>query len=180
MATFTDNSGREHELVVTIHTLRQLKKPPLAFDLPKLLVAGSSELQRVIEDPVILCDLAFFITQLGKPESEQISPESFYQAMAGDALNQAHSALIEALADFCPSPEERAFLRDLKTKAEGAAEAKFAMARRRLEMIDLEKLSSLPSMMPLKSESPMNLSPPSESPSSSAESSDLRQNNSTP
>lgn len=180
MAKFTDNAGREHVLAISIFTIRELKKPPLEFDLPKLLVAGSAELARVLEDPVILCDLAYFISQLGKPEAERVDAESFYMALGGDALSNATSALLEALADFCPSPEERAFLRDLKTKAEGAAEASFAIARKKLATIDLTNLSSLASMKTQLSESQENLSPPFESLSSSAASADSAPTNSTP
>lgn len=180
MAKFKDTNGVEYELLVTVQTL-QLAKKEREFDLAKLLYPGSREIERITEDPILLCDLCWLVAQHRKPADQRGKVEDFYAALAGDALDGAMEALLDAIADFYPRPEQRAFLRDLKKKAKGVTAKALQEAQASLAKIEVENLtktvtepnptiSSSTDSTP-SSSLPTNPSEPSGSVSSSPESS---------
>jgi hypothetical protein len=85
--------------------------------------------ERLVTDPVLLCDCVFAICQ---PEAEArgITDEDFGRAMAGDAIEHACTALLEELVDFFPEPKRRVLakaierLRQLEAKAIQLASAR--------------------------------------------------------
>jgi hypothetical protein len=66
-------------------------------------------IEKLIRDPVLLCDVVYAIC---KPEADtrSVSDEEFGKAMAGDAIEAATTAVLEELVGFCPSPRDRANL----------------------------------------------------------------------
>jgi hypothetical protein len=136
MAKFKDSKGREYELVVTVKTL-QVCKAEKELDLAKLLYPGSHEIQRITDDPILMCELCYLVSQHRLPTEQRIPIQDFYDSLAGDALDEAMGALLDSIADFYPRPEQRAFLRDLKAKAIGVTAKVFKEARANLEKVDL-------------------------------------------
>ena len=99
MAEFRDNEGRTWLVTVTTTTLKRVKSL-LDVDLGKMAADGS--LYKVLaEDPILLCDLLYAIC---KPEADarNIKDEDFGRGLAGDAIDDATTALMEGLIDFFP------------------------------------------------------------------------------
>jgi hypothetical protein len=98
MTSFTDSQGRTWVLTVNVDAIRRVRQ---LTDVDLLEVVGGKLLEQLAEDPVLLCDVLF---ALCKPEADakQVSDEDFGRAMAGDTIEQATTALLEALADFFP------------------------------------------------------------------------------
>jgi len=106
MKVFKDNVGREWTVEVNVAALKRVKSLA-GVDL--LGVLDGTLVERLIRDPVLLCDAVYAIC---KPQADErsVSDEDFGRAMAGDAIEHATEALLEELVSFCPSPRDRANL----------------------------------------------------------------------
>lgn len=122
MKTFQDNAGRTWSIAVTVDAVKRVR------DLLKEdLLDVENVLKRLLVDPILLCDVVYCVC---KPQAdlERISDVQFAQAMSGDAIAHAKTALVEELVNFSPDPRDRANL--------GLAVEKFnAMAQRARELI---------------------------------------------
>ena len=126
MRTFKDNDGRTWTVTLNVWTVKKVRDL-LGVDLLDLgggtvQPVGSRAgedlpgnlLSRLIADPVLLVDVLYVVCAeqaLGAPEragKADVSDEQFGRAMAGDAIDAATRAFLEELADFTPSPRDRA------------------------------------------------------------------------
>jgi len=126
MKTFVDNAGRTWTVAINVDAIKRVR------DLAKvnlLEVVEGKLLERLISDPVLLCDVIYCVC---KPEAETkgLSDADFGRAMAGDAIDGATTALLEELVDFFPQGKRRvlskalAKLRKLETAALAAVETR--------------------------------------------------------
>jgi hypothetical protein len=142
MAKFTDNRGREHELVITVSTIREIKKT-FNFDVAKLLLEDSKELAKMIDDPIIMCEICYTVAEYRKPAADRMKVEEFYDGLSGDCLDAALKALLESVADFYPRSEQRAFLRSLTEKAISVESKAYAKAKTKLDAMSTDQLLEL-------------------------------------
>lgn len=122
MKTFQDNAGRTWTVAVNVDTVKRVR------DLLKEdLLDVEHVFQRLMVDPILLCDVIYCVCK-PQADAENISEVQFAQAMAGDAIAHAKTALMEELVNFSPDPRDRENL--------GLAVAKFnMMASRARELI---------------------------------------------
>lgn len=122
MKTFKDNAGRTWTIAVTVDAVKRVR------DLLKEdLLDVENVLKRLLVDPILLCDVIYCVCK-PQADAEQISDVQFAQAMAGDAIAHAKTALVEEIVNFSPDPRDRENL--------GLAVEKFnAMADRARELI---------------------------------------------
>jgi len=117
MRTFKDNAGRSWTVTLNVWTVKKVRDL-LQVDLLDLGGApstspGSGEtpgnglLYRLIADPVLLVDVLYVVCQEQADEAG-VTDEQFGRAMSGDAIDGATKAFLEELADFTPSPRDRA------------------------------------------------------------------------
>jgi len=114
MRTFNDNAGRTWSLTLSVWTVKKVRDL-LGVDLLDLggeSATGSSDkkpglLFRLIADPVLLVDVLYVVFK-DQADSAGITDEQFGRAMGGDAIDAATKAFLEELADFTPSPRDRA------------------------------------------------------------------------
>ncbi|MBX3363939.1 MAG: hypothetical protein KF866_04165 [Phycisphaeraceae bacterium] len=127
MKVFKDNAGREWTVEVNVAALKRVKS---LTEVNLLGVLDGTLIERLIRDPVLLCDAVYAIC---KPQADErsVTDEDFGRAMAGDAIEHATEALLEELVSFCPSPRDRANLgrvlkatREVMDKARDIVEAK--------------------------------------------------------
>ncbi len=137
MKTFTDNTGRTWTLLVNVATIKRVRAL-CGVDLNSIIEVEDGKpttklLERLSTDPVLLVDVLYAVC---RPECEQkgVSDEDFGAAMAGDAIEQATSALLDEVIDFFPEAKRLALRRILN------ATRRFAeMAAKRLkETMDSE------------------------------------------
>ena len=133
MHTFADNAGRTWTVTVNVDTIKRVRG---LLDVDLLDVVGGKLLERLVGDPVLLCDLVY---ALCKPEADAkgVTDEDFGRAMAGDAIDLATEAFLQELVDFFPSARRR-----LLAKALGKLKSLEAMAvetvEKRLDGPELE------------------------------------------
>lgn len=108
--SFTDNQNRQWPVEVNVTAVKRLRDR-LGVDLLDLGGDGDAPehrlLIRLIADPVLLVDVLFVVCEDAAIE-RGVGDEDFGRAMAGDAIDAATRALLEEIADFTPSPRERA------------------------------------------------------------------------
>ncbi|MFW6159189.1 MAG: hypothetical protein ACOC8E_07520 [Planctomycetota bacterium] len=99
MAEFRDTQDRVWLVQITTATLKRVKAL-LDLDLGRMAADGSLY-QVLANDPILLCDLLYAIC---KPEADarDVSDEDFGRGLAGDAIDDATTALMEGLIDFFP------------------------------------------------------------------------------
>jgi hypothetical protein len=133
MKAFKDNADRTWTVTVNVDAIKRARS---LLDVNLLEAVGCRLLERLVSDPVLLCDVIYVVC---KPEADTrgVSDEEFGRAMAGDAIEQATQALLEELVAFFPLARRRLLrkaldkLRDLEAKA-------LAVAEQRLERPELE------------------------------------------
>lgn len=115
MAVFKDQNDREWTLAVNVATIERVREKCEGLDL--LEAGGGADatvFHQLATDPILLVRV---IAALCEPEKHDVSLESFYAAMVGDAIDRAATALMEEIVNFTPSPELRAIQRRALTKA---------------------------------------------------------------
>ncbi|HNO80605.1 MAG TPA: hypothetical protein PKN33_21365 [Phycisphaerae bacterium] len=106
MKQFTDNAGRTWTIAINVDAIKRVKG---LLDVNLLEIVEGTLIERLIRDPVLLCDVVYVIC---KPEADaqNVTDEDFGRAMAGDAIEHATKAVLEELVGFSPSPRDRANL----------------------------------------------------------------------
>jgi len=135
MKTFTDNASRVWTVAINVNAIKRVRT---LANVNLLEVIEGTLLERLIRDPVLLCDVVYAVC---KPEADKIgvSDEEFGQAMAGDAIDQATKTLLEELVGFSPSRQGRVNLqRILETTWRVMDKAHEAVAAR-LESGEIER-----------------------------------------
>ena len=93
MHTFTDTQGRPWTITLNVDAIRRVRS---VLNINLLEAIEGRLLERLITDPVLLCDILFVVIQ---PEAvtKGISDEDFGRAMAGDAIHAATTSFLEEL-----------------------------------------------------------------------------------
>lgn len=161
MRVFRDNAGREWSVEINVAALKRVKSL-VGVDL--LGVLDGTLVERLIRDPVLLCDAVYAVC---KPQADErsVGDEDFGRAMAGDAIEHATEALLEELVSFCPSPRDRQNLgrvlkatRQVMDKARDLVEARLASGE--LEKAAEQALRTLGSSSGSAPASPASIRPP--------------------
>ena len=135
MTTFTDNAGRTWSLTINVDAIKRVRG---LLDMDLLQAVDGQLLERLITDPVTLCDIVY---ALCKPQADtkNVSDEDFGRSMAGDAIDQATTALLEELVGFFPQAR-RAVLRKALTKLRTLEAKVLAEATRRIDSDEIDKM----------------------------------------
>ena len=134
MRTFKDNAGRTWTVTVNVDCIKRVRS---LVQVDLLEAAEGKLLDRLVGDPILLCDVIYCIC---KPEADaqRVSDEEFGRAMAGDAIDQATTALLEELVDFFPGPK-RLVLRKALEKLKQLEEKAYGLVAKRLESQEMEE-----------------------------------------
>jgi hypothetical protein len=133
MHTFADTQGRTWTVTINVDVIRRVRS---LLNINLLEAIEGRLLERLITDPVLLCDILFVVIQ---PETiaKGISDEDFGRSLGGDVLDVATTALLEELVDFFPSAKRTVFRKAL-TKLKQLETLAIETATQRLESGELE------------------------------------------
>ncbi len=136
MRTFTDNAGRTWTIAINVGAIKRVRG---LLDVDLLEVVEGKLIERLIRDPVLLCDVVYAVC---KPEADerQITDEEFGRAMAGDAIEHATKALLEELVGFSPSPRDRANLQRVLATTFKAMDRARDVIEARIDSGELDKV----------------------------------------
>jgi len=134
MTTFSDNAGRAWDVVVHVLAVKRVRAA-LGVDLYRLVDDGLKGLGELLADPVLLVDVLYVLCREAA-ESSGVSDEDFGRSLAGDALERAAQAFLEALTDFFPDRRARQALRTVTRKGREMRERMLDVLGTRLEEVD--------------------------------------------
>lgn len=100
MKTFTDNAKRPWEVDVHVTAIERVRAAT-GIDLLSAVDPQAHLFDTLAGDPVRLVGVLYTLCQ-EQAERQEITPETFGRAMAGDALDAGCQALEEATIDFFP------------------------------------------------------------------------------
>lgn len=134
MQTFLDNAGRTWTVSINVDAIKRVR------DLAKVNLMEAVEgelLERFLSDPILLCDVLYCLC---KPAADAlgVTDEHFGQAMAGDAIEGATTALLEELVGFFPS-RRRAVLAKAVAKLRSLEQMVLTAANQRLDSPQVEQ-----------------------------------------
>jgi hypothetical protein len=134
MRTFTDTAGRTWSVIINVDAIRRVRA---RLDVNLLDAIEGRLLEKLVGDPVLLCDVLFVLVE---PEAvaKQVSDEEFGRSLGGDVLEAATTALLEELVDFFPSGR-RAVFRKALDKLRALEQMALATANERLDSDELER-----------------------------------------
>jgi hypothetical protein len=134
MKTFNDNAARSWTVQVNVDAIKRVRD---LAEVNLLEVVEGKLLERLISDPVLLCDVIYCLC---KPEADakSISDVEFGRAMAGDAIDGATTALLEELVDFFPQAKRRVLAKAL-AKLQKLQTAALAAVETRLDSPELDR-----------------------------------------
>jgi len=137
MRTFKDNAGRTWTVSITVNAIKRVRG---LLDVDLLEVVGGKLIDRLITDPVLLCDIVYAVC---KPEADaqSVSDEDFGRAMAGDAIEHATTALLEELVSFSPSPRDRANLKRVLETTHRVMDKARDLVEQRIENGELDRIA---------------------------------------
>lgn len=127
MAKFQDTAGREWTVEITVQDVKRVRALA-GVDLLGVAEEDGRLLASLATDPVALCDVLYALV---KPEADRlgVSDEDFGRGLAGDAIEHATGALMEALIGFFPNPRDRKIMQTALEKVRAAMD----LARDRVE-----------------------------------------------
>ncbi len=135
MYAFTDNAGHSWPIDLNVTSLKRVR---MLCEVDLMEVVDGRLLERLVTDPILLCDVLYAVCKEQADERE-VTDEQFGRCMAGDAIDQATKALLEALVDFFPQRKRGVLARAVAKLRQFEARA-LAVAEERLENPKLNEL----------------------------------------
>jgi hypothetical protein len=138
MPAFKDTEGRNWSVGITVATIKRVRD---LMDVDLMEAVEGKLLDRLSTDPVLLVDVVYAVC---KPEADivGVTDVQFGTAMAGDVIEHATVALIEAIIDFFPNPRDRATMRKVYTSTQRMMEKARDVIEHRLESGEMEKVEA--------------------------------------
>lgn len=101
--TFTDNKSRIWTVEFNVTVAKRIRA---LLDIDPLSAEPGKDLATVINDPIMLADVLYVVC---KPQADAagVTDEQFGEGLAGDAINAATAALMEAYIGFFSDPRKR-------------------------------------------------------------------------
>jgi len=130
---FTDANGRDWSISITIAQVKKLRDK---CDVDLVADNLGETLTQIGNDPVALCDCIYTLCE-DQIEKAGLSPEQFGEALAGDSIDDATDAFLDALVEFTPK-KKRAILRGVLTKLYEAEDRAISAAMTYLESDEFE------------------------------------------
>lgn len=141
--SFTDETGDTWTLRVTTGTLFRVRER-LGVHLLDLFSADGQKFAELCSDPIQLATIIYLVCR-DEAESRKLTEIDFYDLIFADTLESATEALMEAIANFFPNPQQRkaanAILGRIKLLRKRMMEMGQTKLETALEGIDLESLA---------------------------------------
>jgi len=136
VAVFKDSQGREWIVEISVDTVKRVRTV-LDLDLLSIADRESDVLEKLLDDPVMLCNVLFVVVQ---PQAEKlgVGDEDFGRSLFGDVLDDATKAFLMGLADFFPR-RRRELLKAALSKVDEVVDRLSDLAAKRLASGELDR-----------------------------------------
>jgi hypothetical protein len=130
MHTFTDNAGRAWCIEVNVGAIKRVRD--LAkVDLANFDAKSPDYVFAKLADPVALVD-SLWVLCSDQANRIGVGQDAFAASLGGDALEAAHEAVLECLADFSPGPRRAA----MRAMMKNMREAQVILLTRAMKTLD--------------------------------------------
>ena len=135
MPRFSDSSGREWPVTITIGTVRRVKAD-LSVNLADIHEGDPPLMNRIATDPTFFCDVLLSIL---RPEIEKagLPEDEFWNRLGGDVVKRAYDAFWAELRDFFHGLGRPEAAKAIE-KQTRMIEAAIRMAEAKVDAIDVE------------------------------------------
>jgi len=133
MASFKDNAGRNWTVHIDVGAVKAVRD---VLDVDLMDVVEGKLLEQLATDPVLLVDVLYVLCR-DQADSQNVSDVDFGRAIAGDVIDMAVDAFLEALVGFFPS-RRRQLLAKARDKYRTLETMVLDEAERRLDSDELE------------------------------------------
>jgi hypothetical protein len=141
MSEFVDSSGNAWQVRIDVSTIKRVRDK-YGIDLSKVM-SSQSELTRLADDVVLLVDVLFALVS-PQAETRKVSAEDFAHLLAGDTIESATNALMEAIIDFFPQ-SRRVLLRQLWEKLKAYDQQNMTKAKTAIDELTFgDSFTSMP------------------------------------
>lgn len=106
--SFTDTNGARWTVEINVSTVRRCRSV-VGVDLMQAATSGGEALSALVTDPVGLVDVLYLCCER-EAKDRGVSDEDFGRGLAGDAIERATAAFVQALIDFFPNARDRKML----------------------------------------------------------------------
>ena len=133
MKTFVDSFNRTWSVSVNVATIKRVKS---LMGLNLMEAVTGDLIESLKADPCLLVDVLYCVCK-NEADAKGISDESFGEAMAGDAIENATDAFLDELIEFFPS-EKKMILKKAFQKVKQAEKKALQMGEKYLEGLQIE------------------------------------------
>lgn len=103
MQKYIDCLGRVWVVTIDVATIKRVRS---LTGVNLLEIVEGELIERLSNDPVLLCDVLYAVLE-PQAKTQNVSEEAFGQGLAGNAIADATTALLQGLIDFFPEPKSR-------------------------------------------------------------------------
>lgn len=118
---FVDDAGRRWTIELNVTAVKQVKRDLVDESTGKsidLMQAIEGDLiERLMRNPILLCDVLYVLCR-EQAKEQGLSDEDFGRSLAGDVIDRAVRAFLEALAAFFRTAKQRELLRKMAARYE--------------------------------------------------------------
>lgn len=133
MKTFTDSKCRDWTVDVNVTAVKRVRDR-LSIDL--LDLSSGQLFEKLVADPIALVDVLYVLCE-PQANERQVTDVQFGEAMAGDAIEAATTALLESLIEFFPKAK-RAVLEKAVQKLRTVEAMAAQVASQRLDSPEID------------------------------------------
>lgn len=138
MPSFKDLQGQEWKVVITTLELERVNEL-VEFDLLNLLDNQMEGLAELYDKPLTLVQVLYAICE-ESIEDRGLSKKDFFRRFAGDVVDAAADAVVEATALFCRRESQREILREAARKVRLGADYHLASVAEQLDALSDDEI----------------------------------------
>jgi hypothetical protein len=151
VATFRDRHNREWVLDLDVYGVEQIhKRTEVRID--QLIANKAAGLEELMSDPVKFVRVLWVLVE-EQAERAGVTPEQFGRSLAGDSLEAAADAFLEALQLFSPR-RLRTMLKAMTAKGAEIADAQMKTALAAIEKLGPQSSTSVTTAPPSSASTP--------------------------
>jgi len=136
MHSFRDRLDRQWNLEINVGSIKRVKGL-IGVDLLAVFADKMKLVHDLLNDPMLLVDTIYALCE---PQAKAlgITDIEFGEGFCGDSLEAATESLLEELADFFRSPQQRQTLRAILAKAKEMEDQTHIQAREKIAALDVQ------------------------------------------
>lgn len=137
MPKFKDLKDREWSIDVNVAIIKKVRA---LIEVDLLAVLDKELLEKMRKDPIFLVAVLWAVCTCNPNNTHSVTEEDFGAAMAGDVIDNATQALLDAIISFYPSRRDRDNLGAILAATNKAVAKAQDLTEQKIKDLDVDKL----------------------------------------